>query len=109
MPWYRTEDGQGVMHLCVRGRQQSMAPRACRAPRFETDNPKVGAICGRLGDTLCDAPAGTDLAGKPLTCDMPICERHATHVAGRDLDYCPRHKHLAPGSLPFDNVKAVRV
>lgn len=93
MPWYRTDDGNGVMHLCVRGRNG--APAACRAPRLEGDNHAHGEECGRMGGKLCDAPAGKDLGGKPLTCDMPLCEKHATHVDGKDLDYCPRHAALA--------------
>ena len=54
-----------------------------------------------MASTLCDGPGGTDLGGRQVTCDMPICEKHATHVAGKDLDYCPRHAHLAPGDLPL--------
>lgn len=76
-------------------------PAQCRAPRFETDDPKLGEHCGRMGGTLCDAPVGESLAGKRLTCDMPLCDHHATHVEGKDLDYCPRHKHLAPTTVPL--------
>lgn len=87
MPWYRTQDGQGTFHACIRGRNGS--PAACRAARLEGDNPAHGEECGRMGGKLCDAPVGTG------SCDMPICDQHATHVEGRDLDYCPRHQHLA--------------
>jgi hypothetical protein len=44
----------------------------------------------RVSSKLCDAPVGTDLAGKPLTCDMPLCKRHANAI-GPDRDLCPRH------------------
>lgn len=88
MPWYRTEDGQGIYHALIRSR--AGAPAACRAPRLPGDNPADGAECGRMGGKLCDAPIGK------LTCDMPLCEKHATHVEGKNLDYCPRHAHLAP-------------
>lgn len=86
MPWYRTDDGQGVMHLCIRGKRGS--PEACRAPRLEGDDPAHGESCGRMGGKLCDAPH----------CDLPLCDRHATHVPGKDRDYCPRHTHLAERS-----------
>jgi hypothetical protein len=102
MPWYRTDDGQGVMHLCIRGRQGSPLP--CRARRFETDNPAHGDVCGRVGGKLCDAPVGENLLGKPLTCDMPLCPKHATS-GGTNIDYCPRHKHLAPGSAPREETQ----
>lgn len=92
MSFYRTDDGQGFMHVNF-GRKAG--PLACRAPRFATDNPAHGETCGRMGGKLCDGPGGKDLAGKPLTCDMPICPKHATHIEGKDLDYCPRHKDLA--------------
>lgn len=92
MPVYRTEDGRGWMHVNF-GRKAGPLP--CRAPRLEGDDPSLGKVCARLGGKLCDAPAGEDLSGKPLTCDMPLCKKHATHVEGKNLDYCPRHKHLA--------------
>lgn len=92
MPFYRSDDGRSSMHVNF-GRKPD--PLQCRAPRFEKDDPVIGTLCLRMGGKLCDAPAGLDLAGKPLTCDMPLCVKHATHVDGKDLDYCPRHAHLA--------------
>lgn len=89
MPAYRTDDGQGVMTVFI-CRGKGGQPAACRAPRLEGDNPAHGEQCGRIGGKLCDAP----LSGGG-TCDMPLCPKHATHVEGKDLDYCPRHKALA--------------
>jgi hypothetical protein len=80
-------------------------PLACRAPAFDGDNLALGSRCGRVGGKLCDAPAGHDLAGKPLTCDMPICPKHATS-GGPNIDYCPRHAHLAK---PADDPDARRI
>jgi hypothetical protein len=92
MPVYRTDDGRGWMHVNF-GRKRGPLP--CAAPRLEADDARVGAKCGRMGGNLCDAVVGQDLAGKPLTCDMPLCGLHATHVNEQDRDYCPRHAHLA--------------
>lgn len=93
MPFYRGPDGQTMMHLNF-GRPK-LAPLMCRAPRLETDNAKLSSICARPSTKLCDAVVGQDLGGRSLTCDMPICDQHATS-AGRKVDYCPRHAHLAP-------------
>lgn len=92
MAFYRTDDGQGWMHVNF-GRKAGPVP--CGAPALPGDNLALGNMCGRMGGKLCDGPGGQDLAGKPLTCDMPMCKQHATHVPGKDLDYCPRHKDLA--------------
>lgn len=93
MPIYRTDDGKGWMHVNF-GRNGGPLP--CAAARLDADTwPNLGEKCGRMGGKLCDAVVGTDLAGKPLTCDMPLCKLHATHVKGQDRDYCPRHAHLA--------------
>lgn len=92
MPWYRTDDGQGALHACVRGRGRRGAPLACRAPRFETDKADIGARCGRMASKLCDAPLVDN--SRQATCSMPICDRHAT-AGGRAVDYCPRHAALA--------------
>lgn len=88
-PWYRLgEPGQDIVfHSCIRGKKGP--PASCRAPRFEKDNPKHGEMCGRMSMVLCDGPAGETLGGKPLTCDMPLCKEHRTHV-GPDRDLCPR-------------------
>lgn len=94
---YRTDDGDSWMHVNF-GRKSG--PLACAAPRLETDAPHLGAKCGRMGGKLCDAVVGKDLAGKPLTCDMPLCKLHAAHVEGQDRDYCPRHAHMAQTGAP---------
>lgn len=87
MPWYRKDDGKGTYYACIRGKNGS--PAACRAAALPGDDDSDGDQCGRMSAKLCDAPVGSS------SCDMPICEKHATHVPGRNLDYCPRHAHLA--------------
>lgn len=87
MPFYRMDDGYTVVHINF-GRKRGPVP--CVAPRLEGDDPKVGERCGRITVALCDFHAGHDLAGKPLTCDAPMCERHRLKV-GANLDHCPRH------------------
>lgn len=42
--------------------------------------------CGNTHTKLCDYPVGR------RTCDAPICDEHASHVEGQNLDYCPIHK-----------------
>lgn len=44
--------------------------------------------CAAVGDFLCDFPVGE---GK--TCDMPLCERHATGIAP-NIHYCQGHTVL---------------
>jgi len=44
--------------------------------------------CASVGDFLCDFPVGD---GK--TCDMALCESHATEVAP-NVHYCPGHMVL---------------
>jgi hypothetical protein len=89
MPWYRTPDGQGVMHLCIRGRGGS--PQACQAEALPGDK-QLGTKCGRMSVALCDG----------RHCDIPICEHHRV-VGGKNVDYCPRHQHLAPAALPLES------
>jgi hypothetical protein len=48
--------------------------------------PRCG-FCSRQSEKLCDYPLGN---GK--TCDARICPVCATHVEGKDIDYCPIHK-----------------
>jgi hypothetical protein len=91
MPWYRTPDGAGSMHVNF-GRKAG--PVRCAAPALDTDNLAIAKKCLRLSVALCDAPVGYD------TCDMPICEHHRI-VGGKNVDYCPRHQHLAPPALPL--------
>ena len=49
---------------------------------------KGGGTMFLCGDFLCDFPVGE---GK--TCDMPLCEGHATEVAP-NVHYCPGHMVL---------------
>lgn len=92
MGFYRTEDGAGWMHIHLARKRGS--PASCVALALESDNKELGPRCGRMSVALCDAPVGKDLAGKVLTCDAPMCENHRTS-AGKNVDYCPRHKELA--------------
>jgi hypothetical protein len=95
MAWYRIgAPGQDTAaHVdFARGRR---GPAPCKARALEGDNLTIGAGCFRASVALCDAPAGADLDGSPLTCDMPICEHHRTRGARPNVDYCPRHAHLA--------------
>lgn len=101
MPWYRTEDGKGTFHIDFgRGRRGVAGPLPCLGPARPGDDLVVSKRCCRISVALCDAPAGKDLAGNPLTCDMPLCEGCCTR-GGTNVDYCPRHKHLAPPALPL--------
>jgi len=92
MPWYRTPDGDGSMHVKF-GRKAGAVP--CAAPALASDNLKISRKCLRLSIALCDAPVGD------TTCDMPLCEHHRTS-GGKNVDYCPRHTHLAPAALPLE-------
>jgi hypothetical protein len=47
--------------------------------------------CGRPQQKLCDYPLSGEKAGK--TCDIPMCERCATHVPP-DTDYCRVHAKM---------------
>lgn len=99
MPFYRMgEPGEDFVAHVNFGRKPGAA--GCRAPRLPGDKANWGDTCGRMSVALCDAPAGQDLAGKKLTCDMPLCEHHRAR-GGKNIDYCPRHAHLAPAEL-FD-------
>ena len=95
MPFYRTEDGRGTMHVNF-GRKSGPLP--CVGPTLPEDDVTLGSRCFRMSVALCDHPAGQDLAGKPLTCDAPMCERHRTKV-GPDQDHCPRHARQQPLQL----------
>lgn len=100
MPWYRSPDGKGVYHALIRGKKG--APAACRAPRLPGDSDAHGEECGRMSGKLCDARVG-----QSGSCDMPLCEHHATHVEGKDLDYCPRHAHLATPVLTIADPRRI--
>jgi len=92
MPWYRTEDGSGTMHLLIRGKG---SPASCMSPALEGDNLEVGERCGRMAPYLCDFVVGHLRGGKASTCDAPMCERHRTRV-GDDRDHCPKHQTDKP-------------
>lgn len=89
--WFRSSDGQGIVHLLV-----THIPNACDGQALEGDNRVLfGGLCGRFANHLCDAPVGETIGGKTITCDAAMCEHHRTNV-GPDVDYCPKHAHLAP-------------
>lgn len=56
------------------------AKRRARRCSVVTD----GFRCKNREERTCDAPG----------CDKPLCARHAVHVAGKDLDYCPTHPQV---------------
>jgi hypothetical protein len=65
---------------------------ACR--RGGGRQPPPCSVChARPGTALCDGPPAEKSTHK--TCDAPLCLGCARHVAGEDLDYCPR---CAPGA-----------
>lgn len=84
MPFYRiNQPGQPrlIAHLNF-GRR---VPRACVFPDVDVPTER----CARVGEALCDGPAGEDLSGQALTCDAPMCRHHRT-TTGPDTDLCPR-------------------
>lgn len=93
MPFYRTTNGHGWLHM--KASRRSALPNPCRAARLADDDPKLGKYCSRVSVVVCDAVVGTDVAGNPATCDMPICEHHRQRAA-KDVDYCPRHRRPTP-------------
>lgn len=62
----------GKAFLCSRGRQHEL---------------ELCAYCKRPHTKLCDGPGSAP--GK--TCDAPMCDYHAAHSPGQDLDYCREH------------------
>lgn len=108
MPFYRIDIGDGRTTWAHLNFGRKAGPSLCVAPRLERDHPidNDGGRCCRIATKLCDAPAGRDLGGTRLTCSMPICDEHAAHVVGKDVDYCPRHAHLAPAPLPLEEVRS---
>lgn len=75
MPFYRLKNG--IVHM--RG---TKLPPPCAAV-IEIDGKK--ARCAVWSAYLCDGP-GRD--GR--TCDMPLCEDHATPI-GKNVHLCPEH------------------
>jgi hypothetical protein len=69
---FRDENGKVIAIVCTRGERR----RRCKVPG-----------CNRWASKLCDFPVKRKQSG---TCDMAICEYHATQV-GDDLDHCPAH------------------
>jgi hypothetical protein len=68
MPW----DGVTAI-VCTRGRR-----RRC-------------AHCGGPASKLCDFPLV--LAGRPATCDLPLCRHCSTPIPG-DRDLCRTHEPI---------------
>lgn len=63
----------GFMIVCSRGQK-----------------PKLCTYCSNPSEVLCDGPG----INPEKTCDKPMCRKCATHVPGKDLDYCHSHRHL---------------
>jgi len=89
MPWIDVIDDNrkkiGEAHLCM-GKPSSYC-----IPCWKNDRLR------QLSSKLCDfkLPSGA-------TCDKPICDFHATS-GGKNIDYCPEHKHAAPQpALPLE-------
>lgn len=85
MPFYRygTPGEDSTAHFNM-GRRAG--PPRCAMPKFDADNAKISALCGRMSAALCDGP----------NCDKPICELHRTiHPSKKNTDYCSEHKELA--------------
>lgn len=70
---FRDENGKVIAIVCSRTRPSR---KKCKVPG-----------CDRLATKLCDFPVKKK---RSKTCDMPLCEAHATSV-GDDLDHCPAH------------------
>jgi hypothetical protein len=49
-------------------------------------------LAGKLCDFVVSPP---NQVTHKRTCDAALCDKHATSV-GKNLDYCPDHKHAAP-------------
>jgi hypothetical protein len=81
------KDGKktGWAHLNTGGRKVNLC-------RFCWKEKHLRLIAGKLCDFVVSSPQQVT---HKRTCDAPICDEHATSV-GKDLDYCPDHKHLAP-------------
>lgn len=63
--------------------------------------PQWCAFCHeRPATKLCDAKIIDFQTCGEKTCDAPICDQCATH-AGKDIDYCPRHKEQAKQGCLF--------
>lgn len=75
--------GNGVVGI-VCGRREG-PPKPCIVPG-----------CGKPHARLCDWPVLR--RGKPTTCDLKLCEGHATKVG--ELDYCPAHARAHAGRGP---------
>lgn len=80
MPFYRF--GKFSAHVRLSDRKRTPPP--CQAPHTWSG----GSVCCAMSSRQCDAPVGDG------TCDMPLCEEHATRV-GPDRDLCPKHAEAA--------------
>lgn len=58
------------------------------------------AFCSASSTKLCDGPPRP--GSKKKTCDAPLCARHATHLAGHDVDYCPPHADLVRSRIQLE-------
>jgi hypothetical protein len=75
----------GSAHLNFGGRKVNLC-------RFCLKDDRLRQLAGKLCDFVVSPPQ--QITHK-RTCDAPICDKHATSV-GKNLDYCPDHKHVAP-------------
>ena len=92
MPFYRINDPGLPLLTAHMNFGPKGGPAACVFPDFDFPSQR----CARMSEALCDGPAGVDLAGKPQTCDAPMCKFHRTNIepagdiVGGGKDLCPR-------------------
>lgn len=84
MPFYRFGDLSG--HVKMVNTKKRPAPLQCRAPHVWAG----GNVCCAMSTRLCDQVVGHHEDGTAATCDMPICDEHATRIE-QELDLCPKH------------------
>lgn len=78
MPWYRAPGVSGLIHM-----KGTKLPTPCAA-HILIDGKEVP--CMIASAFLCDGPSQINRSD---TCDMPLCEAHATQV-GPNKHLCPR-------------------
>jgi hypothetical protein len=75
----------GTAHINMGGRRVNLC-------RFCLQQDGLRQLAGKLCDFVLSSPQQVT---HKRTCDAPICDKHATS-GGKDIDYCPDHKHAAP-------------
>lgn len=61
---------------------------------------KKCVVCGHASSKLCDfVVSPPEQITHKKTCDKPLCDIHAVHVPGKDVDYCGEHADVLGLSL----------